>query len=598
MSSENNHLYRFGEFSLDPIKQVLHRGGNRVQLGSKDIHVLHILVAAAGTTVSKDELTKKVWGEVGDNSLNQAISAIRKALSDDPKHPTYIKTVDREGFRFIEDVKHESRFDKTKTRSGRRIIWTLALAMTVVIGLFGWWLRAERLGNRADMSPWLSEARQYKRVGDDEQALNALDEALAGNEGDVEAHLEEAEIYYDLGQNDKAHEQVRKAEQNVGRLSEDGRLKLEALKLEFADDLEGAVAKYQLLIDRRPNDVEARYFFASAAMLEPSRRAEADQSLRVCLGIDPLNPHCNEAQLDLWVYENRFGEVLAAYDRLHTKLRGYPWLEEPAAVASWATDNLVGATTHLTALKDARIAGALVHGAAHRRVAEEWTAEMLLYQGKLGAARQTFRTLAENAPTAADQASELLELGRAEALMGSPVTAAGVVKEALQLSNSPTTLQGATEVLAMAGATRAAQDALAKWKISDPQSSHNGPFNNFVQGSLLLTDSQAMGAIAHLEQSTKEEQGATDFEAVYLLVQAYMRAGQWDKAVNQLRYLTEQKGTVLLDEVGSIWPLAQYSLAICYQRLGKEDDASATFNRFLKVWSEADSQLLQPKSTN
>src|SRR5260370_17029073 len=162
-----------------------------------------------------------------------------------------------------------------------------------------------------------------------------------------ESYLEEAEIYYDLDEEDRASEMAGKAEEHRQLLDEKATLKLDALKLELADDLENAIGKYDLLIKSYPGDVEGLYFFASAAMQETARRQEADSSLETCLRIDKLNPYCNLARLDLWIYHNRFDEVRRAYESLHTSLGGYPWLEESVAVALLGLDDISGAQKHL-----------------------------------------------------------------------------------------------------------------------------------------------------------------------------------------------------------------------------------------------------------
>ena len=56
--------------------------------------------------VAKEELAANFWHDtaVTDNALVQCIADIRRALGDDPRHPRFVKTVPRVGYRFIAPV--------------------------------------------------------------------------------------------------------------------------------------------------------------------------------------------------------------------------------------------------------------------------------------------------------------------------------------------------------------------------------------------------------------------------------------------------------------------------------------------------------------
>jgi DNA-binding winged helix-turn-helix (wHTH) protein len=72
-------------------------------LRPKTYSVLIYLLENAGRLVSKAELMGIVWGgrSVEEGVLNQSISEIRQALGDDRKHPKFIQTISRKGYRFI-----------------------------------------------------------------------------------------------------------------------------------------------------------------------------------------------------------------------------------------------------------------------------------------------------------------------------------------------------------------------------------------------------------------------------------------------------------------------------------------------------------------
>src|SRR6201989_993497 len=106
MSGQEKQLYEFGTFRLDPVKRLLLRGGEPVQLTPKAFDTLLALVEQSGRTVEKDELMRRVWpgAVVEENNLNQNITALRKCLGDSRQESRYIATIPGLGYRFVAEV--------------------------------------------------------------------------------------------------------------------------------------------------------------------------------------------------------------------------------------------------------------------------------------------------------------------------------------------------------------------------------------------------------------------------------------------------------------------------------------------------------------
>jgi len=98
--------YEFGPFRLDVAERLLLRDGEPMLLAPKAFDTLLVLVANCGRILRKDDLLKAVWPEtiVEENNLSQYISALRKALGDDPNGHRYIETVPKLGYRFVARV--------------------------------------------------------------------------------------------------------------------------------------------------------------------------------------------------------------------------------------------------------------------------------------------------------------------------------------------------------------------------------------------------------------------------------------------------------------------------------------------------------------
>lgn len=94
---------RFDAFELDEANALLLRDGKAVSLAPKPFEVLCALARTPGSLVTKNALLDLVWGHrfVTESVLKTAISDVRAALGDDPKHPRHIETVSRRGYRFI-----------------------------------------------------------------------------------------------------------------------------------------------------------------------------------------------------------------------------------------------------------------------------------------------------------------------------------------------------------------------------------------------------------------------------------------------------------------------------------------------------------------
>lgn len=94
--------FLFEPFELDSGSRRLTVSGEPLAISDRQVAVLHLLVVRAGQIVSKDDLLEAGWPDVavGDNSLEQAISALRRTLGSYATGASLIETVPRRGYRF------------------------------------------------------------------------------------------------------------------------------------------------------------------------------------------------------------------------------------------------------------------------------------------------------------------------------------------------------------------------------------------------------------------------------------------------------------------------------------------------------------------
>jgi DNA-binding winged helix-turn-helix (wHTH) protein len=102
--------YRFGPFTLSPGRRQLLNGGREVPLIPRYFDLLLLLVQRRHEAVSRRVIFDTVWSDVvvSDGALTQAVRTLRRALGDDPREPSFIRTVSRHGYRFVySDVAEE-----------------------------------------------------------------------------------------------------------------------------------------------------------------------------------------------------------------------------------------------------------------------------------------------------------------------------------------------------------------------------------------------------------------------------------------------------------------------------------------------------------
>src|SRR5882724_3526676 len=92
----------FGRYRLEP-RVGLMCGEREVHLTPKALALLFFMAGRSGEVITKEELFGAVWPEaaVGDAALVTCIQELRKALGDDARHPRYVETLHRRGYRFI-----------------------------------------------------------------------------------------------------------------------------------------------------------------------------------------------------------------------------------------------------------------------------------------------------------------------------------------------------------------------------------------------------------------------------------------------------------------------------------------------------------------
>ncbi len=99
-------IFQFESFELDLEKRELRHEGTARAAEPQVLKLLEVLIANRHKVISKDELTELVWDGrfVSDSVINSRISSARTLIDDDGKSQRLIKTLHRQGFRFVGEV--------------------------------------------------------------------------------------------------------------------------------------------------------------------------------------------------------------------------------------------------------------------------------------------------------------------------------------------------------------------------------------------------------------------------------------------------------------------------------------------------------------
>jgi len=93
---------RAGDLSLDPVRHVVRRGDERIELTAKEFALLHLLMGRPGQVFTRSVLLDTVWGMPGEgqtNAVEMYVSYLRKKL-DRRSEPSHIRTVRGVGYAF------------------------------------------------------------------------------------------------------------------------------------------------------------------------------------------------------------------------------------------------------------------------------------------------------------------------------------------------------------------------------------------------------------------------------------------------------------------------------------------------------------------
>ena len=129
-------IYRFGDFELDLARVELREGGQPCPVEPQVFALLALLVENRERLVSRDEIIEKIWDGrvVSDAAVASRVKSARQALGDSGREQRFIRTVHRQGLRFVADVRTTAPVTVVATPAGQSSRPSIAVLPFQLIG--------------------------------------------------------------------------------------------------------------------------------------------------------------------------------------------------------------------------------------------------------------------------------------------------------------------------------------------------------------------------------------------------------------------------------------------------------------------------------
>lgn len=434
-------------------------------------------------------------------------------------------------------------------------------------------LRAYTLGNRA------------LNAADYPDAIASGKHAIEVDPNFVMAYMLLGSVYSSLSETDSAVENMQKAYDLRGRVSELERFNIECHYLTtVTGDLDAAAGQYKFWKRAYPRDGTPSNNLGNIQLVV----GDYDQALDSYKTAVKLTPDGDLEYGNLgfaYVFLNRPSDAEVVVRQAQARHLDSPDLRFVLYLAAYLRRDEA-------AMKQAR--AALLKTASWENQLLDFDSDTAAYEGRFTEARQLTARAVESAERMHEKevaASYVAEAAVRDALVGNGAEARQEAQAALARSKARGVEAMAAIAMALArDRTRASQleTDLARRFPADTVVRFN--YIPVVQAAIVLPGSPAR-ALEALTPAERYELGLIENAAsfsgypVYLRGQAYLAAGQGGPAAAEFQKLIDHPGVVLNEPIGA---LAHLGLARAYALSGDQAKAEAAYRDFLGLWKDAD----------
>ena len=103
LASFVNH-YSYDDLDIDVPSAEVKRNGHLVRMTRMEFQLLRYFLEHRGTALSRDQLSREVWGYGGSaitRTVDMHVAKLRQKIEDDPTNPQRILTIFGSGYTFV-----------------------------------------------------------------------------------------------------------------------------------------------------------------------------------------------------------------------------------------------------------------------------------------------------------------------------------------------------------------------------------------------------------------------------------------------------------------------------------------------------------------
>jgi eukaryotic-like serine/threonine-protein kinase len=423
--------------------------------------------------------------------------------------------------------------------------------------------------------------------GDDAGAIPFLQEAARLDPNFAMAYAALATCYGNLGEDDLAAANMKKAYQQRERVSEREKFIIETdYYLYVSGDLQKAREVYELWARTYPRDALP----PANLVVVYQRLGQLDQALEKARETVRLDPTSNLSFANLaicYLALNRLREAREVVAESEGKGLDSPYLHIISYEISFLENDGTGMSQQVAS-------GAGQLGVEDVLIALD--SDTNAYFGKVAKARELTRQAMASAERAGKKETaaryEVFAALR-EALFGNTTEAQRRTRRALAISSSRSVQYGAALTLAFAAdATggEALNTVLAK-RFPDDTTIQFDSLPT-LRAQLAVNRKDTAKALELLQSATAyelaEPDGALAYYSVYVRGQAYLAANKGNEAVAEFQKILEHRGLVSNEPIAA---LAHLELGRGYSLQGDTANARRAYQDFLALWKDADTQI-------
>ncbi len=109
---EKNQIRKFGSMTIDFNKHTVEIDGKRIEMTTNEFSALCFLARNPNKVLNRDQILDEMSGiecDAFNRSVDITMSRLRQKLNDDPKNPSFIKTVWGTGYMFVAEEKKDEK---------------------------------------------------------------------------------------------------------------------------------------------------------------------------------------------------------------------------------------------------------------------------------------------------------------------------------------------------------------------------------------------------------------------------------------------------------------------------------------------------------